>query len=373
MPEVKKPEPNPAMPVAPTTHQEPPQLVKPGQVFSDLAKPSTPTISPVQATNPANSFHAGPVSAAPGGVLDLRRLAPKPEPIATTPTSPSAEALVVPAPPPVKVESPQPLPPKPVASPTPTATPKPTLDLAQSTSVTSTPDAKPATPEPTTATSSSITKFVRPAAAATSAPQAETKPAETPMPQAVATQVQAMQKLAATASSAVNVPADRENAFKMAMSAPSTGPGLKSVAAATLAIAIMGGYIWLNNYNSLAVKAAGQKAGIQASMPSYIPSSYSLSGPIAYSTGAVTMKYKSPSNEDTLQIEQHRTDWTSNSLLEFYVNRQTGNYVSVQSQGLTIYVYNNSQATWVNKGLQYIISGNTKLSRADLLKIAQSL
>lgn len=135
----------------------------------------------------------------------------------------------------------------------------------------------------------------------------------------------------------------------------------------------MGGYIWLNNYNAMTVKAAGQQAGISASLPSFIPSSFSLSGPVAVTPGAVTMEFKSPSSPGPLVIAQRKTDWNSASLLEFYVNDKASSYVSVASQGLTIYLYNNNQATWVNKGLQYTIEGNNSLSREQVLKIAESL
>ncbi len=380
---------NPVTP-QPIMHQDPPQLGKPGPVFSDLAKPSTPAapvppansvVTPSVQANPANSFHSGPVSAAPGGVLDLRSMAQTPEVSTPEPAKPTppAEALVVPAPPPVKTEAPKPentpaqgaTPPVTKPAPAPAPLPKPTLNLQATPAANSKPApvAAPSAPQGT-----SITKFIRPAVTSSAQVASETAKPATEMPSVVATQVQAMQKLTSNAANSVDAPASRDNAFKMAMASPSTsGPGIKSIAAATLAIAIMGGYIWLNNYNSMAVKAAGQKAGIQASLPGFVPASYSLSGPIAYASGSVSMQYKSPSNNDQLTIEQHKTDWTPDSLLEFYVNKQSGQYVSVESQGLTIYLYNNSRATWVNKGIQYIISGNTKLSRADLLKIAQSL
>jgi hypothetical protein len=189
------------------------------------------------------------------------------------------------------------------------------------------------------------------------------------MPPVVATQVQAMQKLATASLPPV---ATRDDAFKLAMST-SSGPGVKSVAAATLAIAIMGGYIWLNNYNVLAVKAAGQKAGIEANLPGFVPSSYNLAGPVAYGPGSVTLQYKSASTPGDVMISQQKTDWNSASLLQFYVNQKATSYVGVQSQGLTIYLYNDNQATWVNKGIQYVISGNNKLSRDDIVKMAQSL
>jgi hypothetical protein len=157
-------------------------------------------------------------------------------------------------------------------------------------------------------------------------------------------------------------------------SKPTPGlPNPKAIMATTLAIAIMGGYIWLNNFKDLTVQAAAQKAGLSINMPSYMPSSYNLSGPISYGPGYLTMQYKSPSNETPLVLTQRKTDWSSASLLELFVNPKAKDYVTVQTQGLTIYVYNGNQATWVNRGKQFVIEGNTKLSKEQIVKIAESL
>jgi hypothetical protein len=202
-------------------------------------------------------------------------------------------------------------------------------------------------------------------------PQPRQSPTHSQLPNAAISQVQGLHRLATAAHNSVAIP-EGHPATTPAVPAHS-GPSVKSVAATTLAIALMGGYIWLNNYNAMTVKAAGQQAGISASLPSFIPSSFSLSGPVAVTPGAVTMEFKSPSSPGPLVIAQRKTDWNSASLLEFYVNDKASSYVSVASQGLTIYLYNNNQATWVNKGLQYTIEGNNSLSREQVLKIAESL
>ncbi len=135
----------------------------------------------------------------------------------------------------------------------------------------------------------------------------------------------------------------------------------------------MGGYIWLNNFNTLSVKSAAKKAGIEASLPGYMPNSYSLAGPVAYGQGFVTLDFKSPNASTPLTITQRRSNWDSTALLQLYVHPKSNSYVSVASQGLTIYLYDNNQATWVNKGLQYVIAGDTRLSREQVLKIATSM
>ena len=138
------------------------------------------------------------------------------------------------------------------------------------------------------------------------------------------------------------------------------------------AIAIMAGYIWFQNYPKLAIQSAGNRAGIAATLPTYLPSSYTLTRTDA-GPGLVTLSFHSPSLPDTLKIAQHRTSWDSSSLLDNFVAKQADDYAAVQDQGLTIYMFNNNKATWVNHGIWYSIEGAARLSREQVLGIAYSL
>lgn len=149
-------------------------------------------------------------------------------------------------------------------------------------------------------------------------------------------------------------------------------PAHGRVLATVTAVAIMAGYVWLHNYPKLALQAANGRAGLSASLPAYMPSSYNLAhtdtGP-----GLVSLTFESPATIDKLKIDQTRTDWDSSSLLENYVVKNSDDYTTVQGQGLTIFVFGQNQATWVNRGIWYSIQGATKLSREQVLKIAYSL
>ena len=134
----------------------------------------------------------------------------------------------------------------------------------------------------------------------------------------------------------------------------------------------MGGYIWMSNYPKFALQNASNQAGLSASLPGYLPSSYTLSN-TETRPGLVTLNFSSPSSTEPLKIAQHRTSWDSRSLLDNFVTRTTDDYSTVQSQGLTIYLFNNNQAAWVNRGIMYSIEGSSRLSREQILKIAYSL
>jgi hypothetical protein len=150
------------------------------------------------------------------------------------------------------------------------------------------------------------------------------------------------------------------------------GPGTSRFLTTAAAVAIMSGYIWLQNYPKLALQSASAKAGIAASLPGFVPSSYNL---VRTDTGSgqVTLSFASPSVPEPLTIDQQRTSWDSSSLLDNFVAKKADAYSTALGQGLTIYLYGANKATWVNHGVWYSIDGASRLSRDQILKIAYSL
>lgn len=219
-----------------------------------------------------------------------------------------------------------------------------------------------------------------PAPLAIAVPMPTANPPEPELPNQVVTQIENNQKLAAPASGSIDPAEARNQALKLALGETQTAtnpqnptaPKLGAMVAAGLAVVVMGGYIWLQNYPRMALHAAAGKAGFTASLPGYVPSSYSLSGSVDASSGQVAMHYNSPSSPG-FTITQKVSAWDSQALLDNYVADQTKNYTAINGQGLTIYLYNNNQATWVNQGIWYSIVGATRLSSDQILKIAYSL
>lgn len=369
--------PTPPPPPAPPAPPPPVATATPAQL-TDIKKPSD---NPPADLNPANQFHGQSVPAAK--VLDLRQVAP-------TPVAP--EPKVAPPAVEVKVEAPEPKPIEPTVStasaainaipikavaaslPQKPAEPaakgldaKQTDRLAKASAVPQSGlikrflkhEAKPAAtvPEPAPAAPAPppMPPPPMPAVPPTPAPTPPAQPGPSQLPNAVATQIDANKALASVA-------------------VPVGGTGLKptSVAAVAVAIALMGGYIWVRNYPNMALRVASAKAGIEASLPAYLPTTYNLAGPISYSPGQVTLHFNSGS-AGSLTLSQARTSWDSGSLLENFVSKQTNQYLAVQNQGLTIYLYNGNQASWVNRGVWYNLQGDTHLNREQILKIVESL
>jgi hypothetical protein len=190
------------------------------------------------------------------------------------------------------------------------------------------------------------------------------------LPNAVAAHIDAMQKMA-DAQSGPARPRAKELSSAIAAAKPKPSP--LSIAAAITAIAIMGGFIWLQNVPKLAFRTAAGKAGIDATLPNYLPDSYRQTGPAAAQSGQLSLQFSSPSIPEPLNITQRATDWDADSLRENYVAKQAANFLAVPGQGLTIYLFNGNQAAWVNHGIWYSITGTSHLSRDQVLKIAYSL
>ncbi len=206
-----------------------------------------------------------------------------------------------------------------------------------------------------------ITKF----APTESAPPLPAAPAPQVLPNAAATTHEAMQKLITGLPSTDIAPT-------AIVPTPKSSPVKASLAVASVVLAAMGAYIWYANYPKMAVKIAGSRAGLAASYPNFLPSSYKLSGAVAYGSGEVTYKLSSPSAPGPLTVTEHQTSWDSKSLDENFVKGQSDNASTVNSQGLTVYLYN-GKATWVNHGIWYTLEGIDRLNQSQILHIVDSL
>lgn len=140
-----------------------------------------------------------------------------------------------------------------------------------------------------------------------------------------------------------------------------------AVVAVFLAIA---GFITYLNLPSINVRIASMQAGFSASMPGYSPVGYVQNGGVKHETGRVTLGFRS--GESSYQITQQPSSWNSQTLLENTV-ALSGDYQTLVSKGRTIYVYNGHNASWVDGGIRYDITGNAELSNGDITAIADSL
>lgn len=146
-----------------------------------------------------------------------------------------------------------------------------------------------------------------------------------------------------------------------------------SVASASLALLLLGGYFTYLNMPSLSVRVAAASAGVDATYPEYKPDGYRLSGPIAYTQGQVSMKFAANAGPQNYTVDQSKSSWDSSAVLDNYVKKKVGeNYIIYNERGLTIYTFDGN-AAWVNGGILYTISGDAPLSSDQIRRIATSM
>lgn len=152
------------------------------------------------------------------------------------------------------------------------------------------------------------------------------------------------------------------------------GSKVASVGLSLAGVILLGVYVWQINYPNLALKVAGSKAGISASLPAYLPNGWKISGDIQANPGSISYKLATAEGDKSVSINQVRSDWDSQALAENYLAPNTDKYTALQAEGLTIYLYNNNQASWVNHGTWYRIEGQDHgLSKDQIIKMATSL
>ena len=151
-------------------------------------------------------------------------------------------------------------------------------------------------------------------------------------------------------------------------------PGIFRFATAGVALLLVAGYFSYLSMPNLSVRIAAAQAGVDATYPSYKPSGYSLSGPVAYKDGSVTIAYAANGTNEKYTISQTNSSWDSTAVEQNYVRAQAGeDFSTTRTGGLTIYTYNGNNAAWVNGGILYTISGDTNLSPDQISRIATSM
>lgn len=136
------------------------------------------------------------------------------------------------------------------------------------------------------------------------------------------------------------------------------------------AFLVIGGFVTYLNMPQLKLRVASFQAGFGASIPTYVPTGYALND-IKRNGGTISLSFRS--GESQFSITQQSSDWNSQTLLDNTLSLN-GRHQTVQKNGQTIYVYDNStKASWVNGGVRYDISGNAELNSRDVIDIATSL
>lgn len=146
-----------------------------------------------------------------------------------------------------------------------------------------------------------------------------------------------------------------------------------NAAAGALAIVLLAGFFAYQNIPNISMRVAASRAGFSAKMPGYQPSGFALQGPINYKPGQISLSFKSNSDDRAFNVSQQVSGWNSEALADNYLAANNKEYQTYQDKGRTIYLYDNSRATWVSGGIWYEVDGNGILSSEQLIRVANSL
>jgi len=152
-----------------------------------------------------------------------------------------------------------------------------------------------------------------------------------------------------------------------------TKPRRLTIAIVSLVVLLTAGLLAYENRAAIDVRIAATRTNIAATLPGYTPSGFSFREPVIYGGGQVTISYHSTSDQRHYSILEHASNWDSQTLYNNLVSIGHQTYQTLQSAGRTVYVDGQGNASWVNSGLLYQISGNASLSNQQLLGIVTSL
>lgn len=150
-------------------------------------------------------------------------------------------------------------------------------------------------------------------------------------------------------------------------------PRLVSIGAACFAVVLIGGFFAYQRVPSIAMRVAANEAGFQGTIPKAVPAGYAFHGPIRAEKGSLTITYKSRNDGRSILVSQRPTEWTSESLLSNFIVDSKLRFQTYQDNGLTIYIYNEGSATWVDKGIWYNVTSQGSLSSQQILSLAASM
>lgn len=160
----------------------------------------------------------------------------------------------------------------------------------------------------------------------------------------------------------------KRTAQKLRISPKTMNIGISAIAAVLLA-----GYLGYQNAPGIALRIAASRAGITAQLPEYVPAGFSLNGQINYKPGLITINYKSRSDQRSFKISQSRSNWDNQALLDNFIEKDQKLYQILQDSGRTIYIYDGSNATWLDKGIWYQVEGQSSLNSEQLIRLASSI
>ena len=169
-------------------------------------------------------------------------------------------------------------------------------------------------------------------------------------------------------------PVKKDSRRKRLVRSLKISPKVVSASAAVFALTLLAGFFAYQNVPMVSMRVAASKAGFNGALPSNIPAGYSFNGPVQADKDVISLTYNSNSDARRFIEKKKPSNWSSEALLTNYLLDSQFRYQAYKDNGLTIYIYNGSNATWVDKGIWYSVNGEDgSLSSEQLLELASSM
>ena len=141
--------------------------------------------------------------------------------------------------------------------------------------------------------------------------------------------------------------------------------------ATVFALLLLAGFISYQRVPDVAIRVAASKAGFNAAVPDNVVAGYSYSGPMKVENNSITINYLNKQSQQ-YSVTQEPTSWNSDSLLSKYVKSTNLPFQTYYDNELTVYIYENNNATWIKDGVWFVLKSDGSLTKEQLLSIASS-
>ena len=141
--------------------------------------------------------------------------------------------------------------------------------------------------------------------------------------------------------------------------------------ATVFALFILAGFIAYQRVPDVAIRVAASKAGFNATVPNNVAAGYSYKGPMKVDNESITINYMNKQSRQ-YEVTQEPTSWTNDSLLSKYIKTTNQPYQTYYDSNMTVYIYENNNATWIKDGVWFVLKSDGSLTKEQLLSIASS-
>lgn len=147
---------------------------------------------------------------------------------------------------------------------------------------------------------------------------------------------------------------------------------LVNVIAGVAAAFVIAGFIGYLNAPNIELRIASVRAGFHATLPSYQPVGYAMAHSVQTHGNQIAVSFHSD-NGSGFKLTQQASNWDSATLYDNIVAVNNKQHQTIENNGRTIYLYNGTNAAWVNAGVLYQITGDAELSNDQISQLAASM